>query len=117
MGKFADRVKETTTTTGTGDITLAGAATGFRTFNDAFGTNVRFYYAISSSGGSEWETGEGYLTTSTNMVREAVAASSNSNALVSFSAGTKDVYMSLIADEIADKSVIFARALNLHLGY
>ena len=99
---FADRVKETTTTTGTGAITLAGAATQFRDFNAVFGTNVPFDYAIVGQSGSEWEVGRGYLSGSTTLVREFVDASSNSNAAVNFSAGTKDVFatasaLSLIA--------------------
>lgn len=93
MSEFADRVKDTTTTTGTGDITLSGTApTGYVTFNTAFGTAGRkFYYCISSSGGSEWEVGKGYLSASTTLVRSQVTASSNSGSAVNFSAGTKDV--------------------------
>lgn len=88
----ADRVKDTTTTTGTGDITLSGTApTGYQSFNTAFSTGNIFFYAISSSG-SEWEVGEGYLSASTTLVRDTVLASSNSGNAVSFSAGTKDVY-------------------------
>lgn len=89
---FADRVKETTTTTGTGNITLAGAATGFQSFNTAFGTNVYFFYAIAEQSGSGWEVGFGYLSGSTTLVRSTVYASSNSNAAVNFGSGTKDVF-------------------------
>lgn len=90
----ADRVKDSTTTTGTGNLTLSGTApTGFVNFNTAFGTNVRFYYAISSSGGSEWEVGQGYLSASTTLVRETVLASSNSGSAVNLSSGTKDVFV------------------------
>lgn len=98
MTTFADRVKDTTSTTGTGDLTLSGTApTGFVDFNTAFGTNVRFPYAIGSSGGSEWETGYGYLSASTTLVREFVTASSNSGSAVNFSAGSKDVYCDAVA--------------------
>jgi len=117
MGILRDRVKETTTTTGTGDITLAGAATGFQSFNSAFGTNVRFYYCISSSGGTEWETGEGYLSGSTTLVRDEIADSSNSGSLVNFSSGTKDVFCTQIARETIDKSAVYSRSANLHLGF
>jgi hypothetical protein len=104
MPYFADRVKDTTTTTGTGNLTLSGSApTGFQTFNTAFGTNTRFYYAVSSSGGSEWEVGVGYLSASTTLVRDKINASSNSNAAVNFSAGTKDVYCTISA-EAADNT-------------
>lgn len=90
---YKDRVKETTTTTGTGNITTAGAVTGFITFNTAFGTGASntFQYVIDSSGGSEWEVGVGYMSASTTLVRETILASSNSNAAVSFSSGTKNV--------------------------
>lgn len=100
MTIYADRVKETTTTTGTGNITLAGAATQFQSFNTAFGTNVPFAYAIVGQSGTEWETGRGYLSGSTTLVREVVTASSNSNAAVNFSAGTKDVFATVNADAI-----------------
>jgi hypothetical protein len=89
---FADRVQDTTTTTGTGNITLSGTApSGFKDFNTAFGTDVEFYYVIEGVG-TEWEVGLGVLTASTTLVRTTVLASSNSNALVSFSAGTKTVF-------------------------
>lgn len=115
MGFYADRVKETTTTTGTGNVTLAGAESGYRSFNSAFGTNVRFYYAIV--GGTEWEVGEGYLSASTTLVRDDVMSSSNSNAAVNFSAGTKDVFCTLPAREVSDKSVVTAFRYTLNLGY
>lgn len=101
MYAFADRVKDTTTTTGTGDITLAGAPpTGYRAFNaaGAFVVGQRCYYTISSASGSEWESGLGTLTGATTLARTAVLASSNSNNAVSFSAGTKDVFCSIPAD-------------------
>ena len=90
---FVDRVKDTTTTTGTGNITLSGTApTGFVDFNTAFGTSgQRFAYCIDA-GTSEWEVGIGYLSASTTLVREEVTASSNSGSAVDFSAGTKTVF-------------------------
>jgi hypothetical protein len=111
-----DRVKETTTTTGTGSITLAGAATGYRSFNSAFGTGVRFYYAIASSTGSEWELGEGYLSGSTTLVRDVVLSSSNSGALVNFSAGTNDVFCTIPATQLGSGRST-AVNLKLTLGY
>lgn len=99
MPRVADRVKDSTTTTGTGNITLSGTSpTGYRNFNAVFGTDSRFYYAISSSGSAEWEVGIGYLSGTTTLVRETVESSSNSNALVNFSAGTKDVFCTAAAD-------------------
>ena len=94
MTKFADRVKETTTTTGTGAITLAGAVSQFETFNANFPSTVgdSFFYAIVGQTGTEWEVGEGHLSAATTLVRDVVLQSSNADALVSFSAGTKDVF-------------------------
>lgn len=103
MPKFTDRVKDTTTTTGTGNITLSGTPpTGFVSFNSAVGVGPVFYYAISSSGGSEWEVGYGRLSASTTLVRTRVTASSNAGAAVNFSAGTKDVYLTEAADFVND---------------
>jgi hypothetical protein len=89
---LADRVKETSTTTGTGTITLAGAATGFQSFS-AIGNANTTYYTITLQGGSEWEVGIGtYTSSGTTLSRDTVLASSNSGSLVNFSAGTKDVF-------------------------
>lgn len=96
----ADRVRETTTTTGTGTLTLAGAATGFRSFDDVMANGDECYYAIS--GGAEWEVGRGTHNTGT-LSRDLVLASSNAGALVTFSAGTKDVVMTVPADQLADQ--------------
>lgn len=94
---FFDRVKETTTTTGTGTITLAGASTGFRTFGSVLTTGDTCFYTIASSG-SEWEVGTGtYTTSGTTLSRDTVLSSSNSGSLVNFSAGTKDVFLTLPA--------------------
>jgi hypothetical protein len=88
----ADRVKETTTTTGTGNLTLAGAAAQFRSFNAAFGLNVMFSYVIVDADGVDWETGRGYLSGTTTLVRSVVTRSTNADALVSLSAGTHTVF-------------------------
>jgi hypothetical protein len=90
---LADRVKETTTTTGTGTVTLAGASTGFQSFAAVGNGNVT-YYTIAGQGTSEWEVGIGtYTSSGTTLSRTTVLASSNSGSLVSFSAGTKDVFV------------------------
>lgn len=93
--QMIDLVRETTATTGTGNITLAGAVTGYQTFNTAFSTNKWFWYGIRL--GTEWEVGLGYLSASTTLVRYKVLGSSNSNALVNFSAGIKEAYATLPA--------------------
>lgn len=116
MPYFADRVKDTTTSTGTGNLTLSGTApTGFQSFNTAFGTNTKFNYVVSSSGGAEWECGVGYLSASTTLVRDTVKSSSNSGAAVNFSAGTKDVYCDLIAEQADNTNTghIIANAMGM----
>jgi len=90
----ADRVRETTTTTSTGAVTLAGAVTGFQTFSAGIGNANTCYYTIAGQSGSEWEVGIGTYTSSGNTLsRDTVFASSNAGALVNFSAGTKDVFV------------------------
>lgn len=93
MAGIADRVKETTTTTGTGTVTLAGAATGYRTFQSVFAVNDTVYYCIQVAGGADWEVGIGRLASTTTLARENILSSSNAGALVNFSAGTKDVFV------------------------
>ena len=88
-----DRVKETTTTAGTGTVTLLGASTGFQSFS-AIGNANTTYYCIAAQTGSEWEVGIGtYTSSGTTLARTTVLASSNSGSLVNFSAGTKDVFV------------------------
>ena len=87
-----DRVKETTTTTGTGTVTLAGAATGFQTFG-AVGNGNTTYYAIVDNATGDWEVGSGtYTSSGTTLSRTTVLSSSNSGSLVNFAAGSKDVF-------------------------
>lgn len=90
----ADRVKETTTTTGQGTITLAGAVTGFQSFA-AIGNGNTCYYTIAGQSGSEWEVGIGtYTSSGTTLSRDTVLASSaGGTTKVTFSAGTKDVFV------------------------
>jgi hypothetical protein len=93
-----DRVKETTTTTGTGTLTLDGAATGFETFSGALGNTNTTYYAIASQNSGDFEVGIGTVGAGT-LSRDTVISSSNSDALVNFSAGTKDVFVTLPASK------------------
>lgn len=89
-----NRTKETTTTTGTGNVTLAGAATGFEAFSTNMANNDTCFYCISSSGGAEWEIGLGTFVSATPaLARTTVLSSSNADALVNFSSGTKDVFI------------------------
>lgn len=86
-----DRVKETTTVTGTGTATLLGAVTGYQSFS-TIGNGNTTYYVIAGQGTAEWEVGVGTWATGNTLARTTVIASSNSGSLVSFSAGTKDVW-------------------------
>jgi len=88
-----DRVKETSTTTGTGTFTLAGTSAGFQAFS-VIGDGNTTYYTIVLQGGSEFEVGLGtYTLSGTTLARTTILASSNSNNAVNFSAGTKDVFV------------------------
>jgi hypothetical protein len=95
---IADRVKETTTTTGTGTVTLLGASTGFQSFA-VIGNGNTTYYTIAGQGTSEWEVGVGtYTSSGTTLARTTILASSNSGSAVNFSAGTKDVFVTYPAE-------------------
>jgi hypothetical protein len=99
---LADRVKETTTTTGTGTVTLLGASTGFQSFSAIGNTNTT-YYTIAGQSNSEWEVGIGtYTSSGTTLARTTVISSSNAGALVNFSAGTKDVFVTYPAEFTAN---------------
>jgi hypothetical protein len=98
----ADRVKETTTTTGTGNVTLAGAATGYEAFSANMANTDTCFYCIAGQTTAEWEVGLGTFVSATPaLARTTVFASSNANALVSFSAGTKDVFITALAERLA----------------
>ena len=92
---LADRVKETSTTTGNGVFTLAGAATGFQSFAVIGNTNTTFY-CIAGQGTSEWEVGIGtYASAGTTLTRTTVLSNSSATqpSALSFAAGTKDVFV------------------------
>lgn len=92
MPAIADRVKETSTSTGNGNITLAGASLQFQSFNTAFGTSNPFYYVITDANGTDWEVGTGELSNSTTLVRTTVHQSSNSDNKIVLSSGTHSVF-------------------------
>jgi len=92
-----DRVQETSTTTGTGTFTLAGAVSGFQSFS-AIGDGNTTYYAIV--GGTEWEVGLGtYTSSGTTLARDTILESSNGGTAVNFSAGTKNVFVTYPAEK------------------
>ena len=108
-----DRVKETTTTTGTGTFTLAGAVTGFETFGTGVGNSNTTYYAVALPGSTEFEVGLGTLNSdSSTLARTTVISSSNSDNAVNFSAGTKTIFCTLPAS----KTVFLDASGNATLG-
>jgi len=90
---LADRVRETSATTGTGTITLAGAVYGYQSFS-AIGNGNATYYTIYDQTSGAWEVGIGtYTASGTTLSRTTVLSSSNSGSLVPFGVGTKDVFV------------------------
>lgn len=92
---LADRVKETTTTAGTGSVTLLGAATGFQSFAVIGDTNTT-YYSIVAQTGTEWEVGVGTYTASGTVLARTTVLSNSAGTqptALTFSAGTKDVFV------------------------
>jgi hypothetical protein len=97
---IADRVKETTSTTGTGTVTLLGATTGFQSFTVVGDTNTT-YYTIAAQTGNEWEVGIGtYSTSGTTLARTTVLSNSSATqpSALNFSAGVKDVFVTYPAE-------------------
>ena len=93
-----DRVKQTTTTSGTGAFALSGTSQGFDTFAAGIGNDNETYYAIYEQGTSNWEVGRGTLdATSANLARTEVLSSSNSDTPVNFTGNTLDVFCTLPA--------------------
>jgi hypothetical protein len=96
---LADRVRESTTTTGTGAVTLGGAYTGFQTFLAAVGNTNTTYYTISNVVSGEWEVGIGTYSSGANTLsRTTVLSSSNGGSLVNFTSGAKDVFVTQPAE-------------------
>ena len=105
-----DRVKETTTTTGTGTVTLAGAVQGFETFAAGIGNNNTTYYCIQLN--AEFEIGLGTLSSdSSTLARTTIISSSNSDSAVNFSAGAKFVFCTMPAS----KAMVLDASNNLTL--
>ena len=102
-----DRVKETSTTTGTGTLNLAGAETGYESFVAGIGTGNTTYYAIELNSASEFEVGIGTVTDASpdTLSRDTVISSSNSDSKVDFSAGTKNVFCTLPAKRAMSPSM------------
>ena len=95
---LADRVKETTDTTGTGTYSLSGGLAGFQTFNSAIGDGNTTYYTCTD--GTNFEIGIGTYTSSGNtLARTTILKSSNSNSAVNWGTSTKDIFVTYPADK------------------
>jgi len=109
-----DRVKETTTTTGTGTVNLAGASGGFQTFVAGIGTTNTTYYAIVAQSGTEYEIGIGTVTDATPDTLSRTTILESTNAAVNFSAGTKDVFCTYPAKRAPSPSMDATAYVTTH---
>ena len=101
---FGDRVKETSTTLGTGTLDLAGPTLGFQSFVSAIGDGNECFYTIVDTVSGSWEVGRGTVTDAATdtLSRDSVIDSSNAGSLVSFAAGTKEVFVTAPAPVVAE---------------
>lgn len=121
MARLFDRIKETSTTTGTGDFTLAGAVAGFWAFSARYSIgDEQVPYCIELVDGSGVPTGErevglGTYSASNTLRRDKVYASSNGDALVNFSAGTKNVFVTISAEvgDITGRQTALTRGMAM----
>ena len=111
-----DRVKETTTTTGTGTLNLAGAQPNFETFVAGIGNTNSTFYCISHDGTSEFEVGIGTVTDAgtDTLSRTTIISSSNSDNLVNFTAGTKTVFCTYPAKRAPSASMTATTYVTTH---
>ena len=93
----ADRVKETTVSPGTGNVSLAGAVSGYRAFSSVMATNDLCYYTIADQTGANWEVGIGTYLGANTLQRTTILSSSNAGSTVNFSTGTQDVFITYTA--------------------
>ena len=107
---LADRVKETSSTTGTGTYTLAGAVTGFESFASVGDGNTTYYVCTD---GTDFEVGIGtYTASGTTLARTTILQSSNSDAAVNWSAGTKTLFVSQPAEKAVHKDNLQTEGLT-----
>lgn len=95
---FGDRIKETTTTSGSTDFTLLGAVTGYRAFSSVLSTSDTCYYCCVSAAGG-WEVGLGTFTSPSTLARTTVLSSSNSGSKTVFDTDTKEIFLTCPASE------------------
>ena len=94
----ADRVLDSSTSTGTGAFVVSGTpAAGYRTFSAVMSVSDTCYYSIQGQTTSEWEVGLGTYSSANTLTRTTVYSSSNSGSAVTFSAGTKNVFITMAA--------------------
>jgi hypothetical protein len=97
----ADRVLDTSTTTGTSPLVMSGTApTGYRPFSAVMSTSDTCFYGAQHETADEWETGFGTYSSTNTLTRTAIISSSNGGSAVSFSAGTKDVWIDFPASKV-----------------
>ena len=111
-----DRVKETSTTTGTGTFSLAGAETGFESFVSGIGTTNSTFYAISNDGKNEYEVGIGTVTDAATdtLSRTTIISSTNSDNAVNFTSGTKTVFCTYPAKRAPSASMTATTYVTTH---
>ena len=108
MPFLANRIQDTTTTTGTWTVTVSGTpASGFLAFS-TMPVGTVFDYTIQGQTGAEFEVGRGKMASSTTFTREQVLASSNGGAAVNFSAGTKDVFVTVAEESMTNRGRVLA---------
>ena len=113
MENHKDRVEETSTTTGTGNFTVAGATTGNVALGSVYAVGDRMPYCIEMQDKSEWEVGEGTYSATNTLQRDRVIANhAGTTAKISFSAGTKNVFVSITGED----ANIMGRVLAMQQG-
>lgn len=112
--KYFDRVKETSTTTGTGNITLGGAVSQFQAFSSRYSDTDNMYYLIADQNGTAWEVGVGTYNSSGNTLsRTTVLESSNSDSAVNFTSGSLYVSVVFAASSFVSSTIASGSAINL----
>ena len=111
-----DRVKQTSTTTGTGAFSLTGTETGFETFVTGIGDTNSTFYAISNDGKNEFEVGIGTVTDASpdTLSRTTIISSTNSDNAVNFTSGTKTVFCTYPAKRAPSASMTATTYVTTH---
>jgi len=114
MPKVFERVKQTSTSTGTGAVTVSGSYTGFQDFSDVYSVGDTLYYVIAAESGGDWEAGIGTYSAANTIQRDTVYESSNNGNKTNFAVGDKTVFVSYPAARsiTSDQTVALAIALG-----